>query len=120
MKIEKRPLSSIRPYDKNPRINDGAVAAVIASIREFGFRVPIVVDGEGEIVSGHTRYKAAQQLGLEHVPVHVAVDLTPAQIKAFRITDNQTAALAEWDYDLLPLELADLEALDFDLVLLGF
>ncbi len=120
MLIELRSLTSIRPYDKNPRINDDAVDAVAASIREYGFRQPIVVDTDGVIVCGHTRYKAAQKLGLEKVPVHVAKDLTPEQIKAFRIADNQTASLAEWNYDLLPLELADLQAANYDLGLLGF
>ena len=120
MKIELRSMNSIRPYDKNPRINDDAVEAVMASLREFGFRQPIVVDTDGVIICGHTRFKAAQRLGLEQVPVHVATDLTPAQIKAYRIADNQTASLAEWNYDLLPIELADLQGLDFDLNLLGF
>jgi ParB-like chromosome segregation protein Spo0J len=118
--IEHRAIGDIRPYENNPRINDDAVAAVVASIREFGFRQPIVVDEEGVIIVGHTRYKAAQQLGLEKVPVHVAKGLTPAQVKAYRIADNQTATLAEWNYDLLPIELADLQGLDFDLDLLGF
>jgi DNA modification methylase len=120
MKVELRSLTDIRPYDQNPRINDDAVEAVMASIREFGFRQPIVVDVDGVIICGHTRYKAAQRLGLEKVPVHVAKDLTPAQIKAYRIADNQTASLAEWNYDLLPIELADLQGLDFNLDLLGF
>jgi DNA modification methylase len=120
MKIELRKLSSIRPYANNPRLNDDAVAAVAASIREFGFRQPIVVDADGVIICGHTRYKAAQKLGLDKVPVHVAKDLTPAQIKAYRIADNQTANLAQWNYDLLPIELADLQACNFDLGLLGF
>ncbi|RIK82899.1 MAG: chromosome partitioning protein ParB [Planctomycetota bacterium] len=120
MKIELRPLADIRPYDKNPRINDSAVDAVAASIREFGFRQPIVVDPDGVIICGHTRYKAAQKLGLEKVPVHVATDLTPEQLRAYRIADNQTASLAEWNYDLLPIELADLKACNYDLGLLGF
>ncbi|GIX04607.1 MAG: methyltransferase [Planctomycetaceae bacterium] len=120
MKIELRRLDSIRPYEQNPRLNDQAVEAVMASLREFGFRQPIVVDVDGVIICGHTRYKAAQRLGLEKVPVHVAKDLSPAQIKAYRIADNQTATLAEWDYDLLPIELADLQGMDFDLGLLGF
>ncbi|QDT34001.1 DNA modification methylase [Thalassoglobus polymorphus] len=118
--IEHRSIGDIRPYENNPRINDDAVAAVVASIREFGFRQPIVVDEAGVIIVGHTRYKAAQQLGLEKVPVHVAKGLSPAQVKAYRIADNQTATLAEWNYDLLPIELADLQGLDFDLDLLGF
>jgi len=120
MKIELRPLSNIKPYEKNPRINDDAVDAVVASLREFGFRQPIVVDADGVIICGHTRWKAAQKLGLEKVPVHVAKDLTSEQIKAYRIADNQTASLAEWNYDLLPLELADLQAVNYDLGLLGF
>ena len=117
MKIELRPLSDIKPYPNNPRINDDAVAAVAKSIREFGFRQPIVVDTESVIICGHTRYKAALQLGLEKVPVHVARDLTPEQIKAYRIADNKTAELAEWNYDLLPIELGELEAGDYDLSL---
>ncbi|MEX2186731.1 MAG: ParB N-terminal domain-containing protein [Pirellulales bacterium] len=120
MKIELRPLADIRPYDKNPRLNDDAVDAVAASIREFGFRQPIVVDPDGVIICGHTRFKAAQKLGLEKVPVHVAKDLSPEQIKAYRIADNQTASLADWNYDLLPIELADLQTANFDLGLLGF
>jgi len=120
MKICLRKLTSIRPYDQNPRLNDDAVESVARSIREFGFRQPIVVDGDGVIVVGHTRYKAALNLGLEQVPVHVATDLSPAQLKAYRIADNQTATLADWDFDLLPLELADLQGLEFDLGLLSF
>jgi len=120
MKIENRKLADIKPYERNPRINDQAVDAVADSIREFGFRQPIVVDPEGVIVVGHTRYKAAQKLGLEKVPVHVARGLTPEQIKAYRIADNRTADLAEWDYDLLPLELGELRSADYDLALLGF
>jgi DNA modification methylase len=120
MKIELKPLTSVKPYDKNPRLNDDAVDAVAASIREFGFRQPIVVDADGVIICGHTRYKAAQKLGLGQVPVHVATDLTPEQIKAYRIADNKTAELAEWNYDLLPIELAELQACNYDLGLLGF
>ncbi len=117
MKIELRKSVEIRPYDDNPRLNDDGVAA---SLREFGFRQPIVVDKEGVIVVGHTRWKAAQQLGLEQVPVHVAPDHSPEQLKAYRIADNQTANLSNWDFDLLPLELAQLQEADFDLNLLGF
>ena len=120
MKIELRKLAELRPYDNNPRLNDDAVPAVAASIREFGFRQPIVVDADGVIICGHTRYKAALHLGLEKVPVHVAKDLTPEQIKAYRIADNQTASLAEWNYELLPIELTDLQACNHDLGLLGF
>jgi len=120
MKIELRPLADITPYENNPRINDGAVDAVAASLREFGFRQPIVVDTDGVIVCGHTRYKAALKLGLEKAPVHVAKDLSPAQIKAYRIADNKSGELAEWNFDLLPIELNELQAMEFDLASLGF
>jgi DNA modification methylase len=120
MKIELRNLSDIKPYENNPRLNDDAVDAVAASIREFGFRQPIVVDAEGVIVVGHTRYKAALKLGLEKVPVHIAKDLTPEQIKAYRIADNKTAELSDWNYDLLPIELGELKGMNYDLGLLGF
>ncbi len=120
MKIAQRNIDDIKPYEGNPRINNAAVDAVAASIREFGWRQPIVVDADGMIIVGHTRWKAAKKLDLEKVPVHVATDLTPAQIKAYRLADNQTADIAEWDYELLPIELKDLQAVDFDLNLLGF
>ena len=120
MNIELRPLADIKPYEKNPRINDAAVEAVARSIREFGFRQPIVVDADGVIIVGHTRWKAARKLGLEKVPVHVATGLTPEQAKAYRIADNSTADLATWDLELLPGELAELQQLDVDLSLLGF
>lgn len=120
MKIELRPLADITPYENNPRLNDGAIDAVAASLREFGFRQPIVVDTQGVIVCGHTRYKAALKLGLEKAPVHVAKDLSPAQIKAYRIADNKSGELAEWNFDLLPIELGELQAMEFDLASLGF
>ena len=120
MQVELRPIGSIKPYENNPRQNDAGVDAVAASIREFGFRQPIVVDEQGVILVGHTRYKAALTLGLATVPVHVAVGLSPAQAKAYRLADNQTARLSEWDYDRLPLELAELQGMDFDLELTGF
>ena len=120
MQIELRPLADITPYENNPRHNDGAVDAVALSLKEFGFRQPIVVDADGVIVVGHTRWKAAGRLGLDRVPVHVAKDLTPAQAKAYRLADNQTASIATWDMELLPVELGELQALDFDLSLLGW
>lgn len=120
MKVELWDISKIRPYPNNPRVNNGAVESVAKSLREFGFRQPIVVDGDGVIICGHTRWKAAQKLGLEQVPVHVATDLTPEQIKAYRLADNKTNELADWDLQLLPLELKDLQSLNFDLGLLGF
>jgi DNA modification methylase len=120
MYLSHRPLTSIHPYDNNPRLNDAAVDAVAASIQEFGFRQPIVVDEQGVIIVGHTRYKAAQKLGLEKVPVHVARGLTPAQVKAYRIADNQTANLSQFDSDRLAAELAELQQMDIDLELTGF
>src|ERR1035437_8838945 len=115
MKIELWDINRIKPYPGNPRINDAAVDAVAASLREFGFRQPIVCDSEMVIIVGHTRWKAAKKLGLTKVPVHVAKDLTPTQIKAYRIADNKTNELAEWDMDLLPIEIRDLAALEFDM-----
>src|SRR5262245_14841801 len=102
MEIALWPIAKLRPYPNNPRQNDDGVQAVANSLREFGFRQPIVVDADGVIVCGHTRYKAAQMLGLEKVPVHVAKDMTPEQIRAYRIADNQTATLSSWDPELLP------------------
>lgn len=120
MKIEQWDIDRVRPYEKNPRRNDKAVQAVAESIREFGFRQPIVVDSDGVIVVGHTRYKAALKLGLKTVPVHVAADLTPQQARAYRLADNRTAENAEWDVDLLPIELGELREGGFDLKLAGF
>ena len=120
MLVEMRDIRTIQPYANNPRRNDHAVAAVAASIRAFGFRQPIVVDEAGIIVVGSTRYKAALQLGLEQVPVHVASGLTPAQVKAYRLADNKTAELAEWDDTLLVQEIAELQKLDIDIDVLGF
>jgi DNA modification methylase len=120
MLVEERPVGSIKPYDNNPRDNDPAVDAVAASIREYGWRQPVVVDEQDVIIVGHTRYKAALKLGLKTVPVHVARGLTPAQARAYRIADNQTATLSRWDEDKLPLELMELQKADFDLTLTGF
>lgn len=120
MQIEDRDITTIRPYENNPRLNDDAVDAVAASIREFGFRQPIVVDESDVIIVGHTRYKAALKLDMKTVPIHVAKGLTPAQAKAYRIADNQTANIAHWDNDKLPIELAALQGMNFDLSLTGF
>ncbi len=119
-KVELRPLAEIKPYEKNPRLNDDAVEAVMNSIQAFGWRQPIVVDGDGVIICGHTRWKAAQRLGLEMVPVHVATDLTPEQVRAYRIADNKSAELAEWNMELLPLEMTELQSAGFDWSSLGF
>lgn len=120
MKIKMTPLADIQPYAQNPRLNDKAVEAVAESIKQYGFRQPIVVDAEGVIVVGHTRYKAATELGLAKVPVHVAEDLTTEQARAYRLADNRTAEMAEWDLDLLPLELHGLLDAGIDLTTLGF
>ena len=103
---------SLIPYANNPRLNDNAVDAVAASIKEFGFKVPIVVDGENVIINGHTRLKAAHKLGLKQVPVIVADDLTPEQVKAFRLADNKTSEFAEWDIDKLQIELEGIDEID--------
>jgi len=118
MQTKLRDINSVVPYDRNPRINDNAIDTVAASLREFGFRQPIVVDTDGVIIVGHVRYKAAVKLGLAKVPVHVAVDLSPEQVKAYRLADNKTAELAEWDFDLLKSELDALA--DFDMSMFGF
>ena len=120
MKIELMPVDQVLPYARNPRINAHAVEKVAASIKEFGFRQPIVVDGEMVIVVGHVRYEAAKRLGLKKVPVHVATDLTPEQIKAYRITDNRVGEESEWDKALLQLEIVELEEAAFSADLLGF
>ena len=109
MNIQNIPLTDIHPYARNPRKNDEAVKSVAASIREFGFLVPLVIDAGHEIVAGHTRYKAAQSLGMKEVPCVIADELSDAQIKAFRLADNKVGELASWDMDLLPLELADIQ-----------
>lgn len=112
-------LDELIPYINNPRKNDGAaVDKVAASIREFGFKVPIIVDRNGTIVAGHTRYKASKKLGLTEVPCIIAEDLTEQQIKAFRIADNRTAEESSWDFELLTVEVESLDG--FDLSLLGF
>ena len=94
MEVSNRDIEDVRPYEKNPRINGQAIDAVARSLREFGFRQPVVVDTDGVIICGHTRWKAAKQLGLKTVPVHVATDLSPAQVKAYRLDDNKIAELA--------------------------
>ena len=112
MKIIEKKISQIIPYENNPRDNEGAVDAVAASIREFGFKVPIIIDKNNVIVAGHTRLKAAQKLGLESVPCVLADDLTEEQVKGFRIADNKTAELADWDFDLLRSEMKKIGGID--------
>ena len=119
MTLEYWPLEKFIPYARNPRKNDQAVEQIAAAIKEFGFRVPVVAKSDGTIVDGHLRLKAAQRLKMQIVPVINADDMTEAQIKAFRISVNRMAELAEWDMDLLKLELEELKDMDFDLTLTG-
>ena len=114
------PIDSIRPYEKNPRLNDQAVDNVADSIKTFGFQSPIIVDENNEIICGHTRYKAAKKLGLLEVPVHVAKGLSDTQVKAFRIRDNKSSELAEWDTEILLDEILDIEAGGLTVVSTGF
>ncbi|MBF0778168.1 DUF4417 domain-containing protein [Streptococcus cuniculi] len=112
MQIVEMNLGELRPYSNNPRNNDSAVGPVANSIKEFGFKVPIVATSDGEIINGHTRYKAAKKLGLEAVPVIIADDLSEEQVKAFRLADNKVGEFAEWDMELLNLEKIDFETID--------
>lgn len=119
MEIIERRINELHPYKNNPRKNDGAVDAVTESIKEFGFRVPIVIDKNDEIVAGHTRYKAAKKLGIKSVPCIIADDLTEEQITAYRLVDNKTQELSNWDFAKLIAELRELTE-DFDMQLFGF
>ena len=119
MKILTKKIEEITPYENNPRINDAAVDAVANSIRDFGFKNPVIIDKDGVIVCGHTRLKAAKKLGLKTVPCIMADDLTEDQVKAFRLADNKTAELAEWDINLLDMELTEIDD-SIDMELYGF
>jgi DNA modification methylase len=120
MQIEMVNINLVKEYERNPRQNDGAVDAVAASIKEFGFKVPVIVDNHNVLVAGHTRVRAARKLGLKEVPAIRAADLTPEQVRAFRVADNKLHELSSWDMQLLPLELKDLQGMDVDLGILGF
>lgn len=113
MKIKNMKINDLIPYENNPRNNEGAIEYVANSIKQFGFKVPIVVDKDNVIVAGHTRWLAASALEMDEVPVVVADDLTPEQVKAFRIADNKVAEKASWDFAKLGIEVKDL--LDIDL-----
>ena len=115
--IENISIDSIKPYQNNPRNNDDAVDAVAASIKEFGFKVPIVIDANNVIVTGHTRFKAANRLGMKKVPCIRADDLTDEQVKAFRLADNKVSELATWNAEKLNIELEDI---DIDMSEFGF
>lgn len=120
MQIEQWDIERLIPYVRNPRKNDQAVERVASAIKEFGFRVPIIAKSDGSLIDGHLRLKAAQKLGMSEVPVVVADDLSETQIKAFRISVNRMAELADWDAELLALEIEDLRIEDFDIELTGF
>ena len=120
MKIKMMKIADVIPYEKNPRINEKAIEPVAQSIKEFGFQQPIVIDKDNVIICGHTRVLAAKKLGLKEIPCVVAENLTPQQIKAYRIADNKTGEIAEWDYELLPVEIRELQGMEFDLSVLGF
>ncbi|MDA1038596.1 MAG: ParB N-terminal domain-containing protein [bacterium] len=122
MKLKEIAIDKLIPYENNPRKNDEAVAKVAESIKEYGFRVPLVVSKDLIIIAGHTRVKACKLLGIEKVPCHIAEDMDEGDIKAFRITDNRVAEEAEWDNDKLRKELDELEEQfpDVDLSSLGF
>ena len=120
MEIIELPIKALKPYKRNPRKNDKAVEYVANSIRQFGFKVPIVIDENYEIVCGHTRWKAAKVIGLESVPCIMADDLNEDQIRAFRLADNKTAEMADWDFDLLELEFNDIDPELFDMSDFGF
>lgn len=118
MNIVMKKLGELQPYENNPRNNEAAVEYVANSIEEFGFKVPIIIDKDGVIVAGHTRYKAAEQLELSEVPCIIADDLTEEQVRAFRLADNKVAEFSTWDFEKRDLELSQLE--DFAMEAFGF
>jgi len=118
--IELWPIERLREYPRNPRKNDAAVDRMCDSIREFGFKIPCLVRGDGEIVDGHLRLKAARKLGIAEIPVILCDEWTPAQVKAFRLMVNRSVTWADWDEELLALELQEIQESDFDLSLTGF
>lgn len=120
LQIQYKRIKEITPYEKNPRQNDSAVEAVAKSIKDFGFKNPIIIDKDGVIIAGHTRLRAAEYLGMTEVPTILAEDLTPDQVQAFRIADNKTAEFAEWDFKALADELEELMAKGFDIGSTGF
>lgn len=119
MKVKNVKLTELIPYENNPRNNEGAVEYVANSIKQFGFKVPIVIDKDNVIVAGHTRYLAAQKLEMKEVPTIVADDLTPEQVKAYRLADNKVAEKASWDFGKLADEIEGIDT-DIDLTELGF
>jgi len=120
MHIENWPIDRLREYPRNPRKNDGAVERMCESIRQFGFKIPVLARGDGEIVDGHLRLKAARKLGITEIPVILCDEWTAAQVKAFRLMVNRSVTWADWDEELLALELQEIQESDFDLSLTGF
>jgi ParB-like chromosome segregation protein Spo0J len=120
MDVRTVPIDAVTPYERNPRKNLQAVGKVATSLREFGWRQPIVVDENMVVVVGHTRLLAAKSLGMTEVPVHVAVGLPPEKVRAYRLADNRTGEEAEWDDELLALEITELDLTGFDAKLAGF
>ncbi len=120
MEIQTWPVERLVPYIRNPRKNDGAVDRMVASIREFGFKIPVLARSDGEVVDGHLRLKAAKKAGISEVPVILCDEWTAAQVKAFRLMVNRSVTWADWDEELLALEMQELQATDFDLALTGF
>src|SRR5437588_3510267 len=120
MQLHQVSIDKLIPYSHNPRKNDHAIDRMVASIREFGFKIPVLARSNGEVVDGHLRLKAAKKLGVTEVPVILCDEWTEAQVKAFRLMVNRSVGWAEWDEDALALELLELKDLDFDLSLTGF
>ena len=120
LKIEIWCPNKLVPYIRNPRVNDHAVDRMVASIQEFGFKIPILARSSGEVVDGHLRLKAARKLGIVEVPVILCDEWTEAQVKAFRLMVNRSVSWADWDSELVALEIQELKAMDFDLNLTGF
>jgi ParB-like nuclease domain len=120
MQLENWPLARLVPYVRNPRKNDHVVTRMVSSIREFGFKVPVLARSSGEVIDGHLRLKAAEQLGIADIPVILCDDWSDAQVKAFRLLVNRSVNWADWDMELLSLEMLELKDLDFDLEMTGF
>src|SRR6266576_4130039 len=120
IRMETWSIDRLIPYAHNPRKNDTAVDRMCSSIREFGFKIPCLVRGDGEVIDGHLRLKAARKLNITDIPVILCDEWTPAQVKAFRLLVNRSATWADWDEDLLAAELMDLQMSNYDLSLTGF
>ena len=118
--IQVWPIDKLVPYARNPRKNDAAVDRMCASILEFGFKIPCLVRSDGEVIDGHLRLKAARKMGITDIPVILCDEWTPAQVRAFRLLVNRSATWADWDEEVLAVELRDLQTSDLDLTLTGF